>query len=327
VHTPLFSDNRFAGKSAAGPFGDMVEELDWAVGEILKKLRTLDSDTIVFFTSDNGPYLEKFVQIPVQNASITPFRGGKGQHYEGGFRVPAIVWGTGKHQTRQNIITDTIASALDIFPTILNKACPASYIQNLSLKLDGNDLGGVLNGSQPVSGWRFHPYFCENILAAVRYYDETTNRHFKLHFALPQWTLPQAQACPNPNPMSEGTCMCNLLPLNSSTLLLYDLVSNPKEDPSLNLLSNPAGPQFGYYLSAVSTISAWRTKALSTYDARPFPTGVGLIDLILSEPPVISSLLPCCDGVSPCTCNKLEPKTHGFSVSDSTTVPGNSEKN
>jgi len=89
-HVPLFASDKFKGTSRRGLFGDVVEELDWSVGQVLETLRELklDEKTLVFFTSDNGPWL-----IKNQNGgSAGLLRGGKGSTWEGGMREPTIAW-------------------------------------------------------------------------------------------------------------------------------------------------------------------------------------------------------------------------------------------
>ncbi len=109
-HRPLYASERFRNRSDGGIFGDTVEEIDWSVGELLAALDQfgLARDTIVMFTSDNGPWYQ---------GSPGSFRGRKGQSYEGGHRVPFLArWpgrimpGTVSHQPAMNI---------DIFPTCL----------------------------------------------------------------------------------------------------------------------------------------------------------------------------------------------------------------
>jgi len=109
-HRPLFASDDFRNRSAAGRFGDTVEEIDWSVGQLLAALdrNGLQDDTIVMFTSDNGPWYQ---------GSPGAFRGRKGQSYEGGHRVPFIArWpkhippGRVSHEPAMNI---------DIFPTSL----------------------------------------------------------------------------------------------------------------------------------------------------------------------------------------------------------------
>src|SRR2546421_5994345 len=87
-HVPLFASDDFAGKSPRGIYGDAVEELDWSTGEVLKALKDekLDKNTLVVFTSDNGPWL----QFGEHGGSAGPLRGGKGSTGGGGVRMPGI---------------------------------------------------------------------------------------------------------------------------------------------------------------------------------------------------------------------------------------------
>lgn len=113
-HVPLFASPEFHGKSRAGRYGDTVEEIDWSTGQILDHLREsgLAKNTLVFFTSDNGPWLV----MNDEGGSAALLRDGKGSTWEGGMRVPAIAWMPGKIEPRT---TSIVASALDLFPTSL----------------------------------------------------------------------------------------------------------------------------------------------------------------------------------------------------------------
>ena len=93
VHIPLFVSEQFRGKSVRGLYGDTVEEIDWGVGMILDALRDdgLEKDTVVVFSSDNGPWLA----FKTHGGSSGPLRAGKGTNFEGGQRVPTIFWGPG----------------------------------------------------------------------------------------------------------------------------------------------------------------------------------------------------------------------------------------
>ncbi len=117
-HVPLFASKDFEGKSPRGLYGDVVEELDWSVGRILETLKKLniDKNTVVFFTSDNGPWLT----CNIRGGSAGLLRGGKGSTWEGGMRVPTVAWwpGTIKPATINTDITSTV----DIFPTCLDLA-------------------------------------------------------------------------------------------------------------------------------------------------------------------------------------------------------------
>jgi len=112
-HIPLFASKDFRGKSPRGLYGDVVEELDHSVGRILQTLRDLglDQNTLVVFSSDNGPWTSH----NLAGGSAGLLRGGKGSTWEGGMRVPGILWGPGIVRANQ-VITEP-ASLMDLFTT------------------------------------------------------------------------------------------------------------------------------------------------------------------------------------------------------------------
>jgi arylsulfatase A-like enzyme len=113
-HVPLFASDEFQGKSRRGLYGDVVEELDGSVGQVLDTLRELDlaNKTFVFFTSDNGPWLER----NQNGGSAGLLRGGKGSTWEGGMRVPAIAWWPDTIPAGQ--VSTALACSTDLFATI-----------------------------------------------------------------------------------------------------------------------------------------------------------------------------------------------------------------
>jgi len=113
-HVPMFASPEFRGRSRAGIYGDAVEELDWSVGQVLGALRSagIAQRTLVFFTSDNGPWLI----MGNQGGSAGPLRDGKGSTWEGGMRVPGIAWWPGRIQPG---LTSDRASTMDLFTTSL----------------------------------------------------------------------------------------------------------------------------------------------------------------------------------------------------------------
>ncbi len=140
-HAPLFRSEEFVGVSERGRYGDVIEELDWSVGEIIRTLREegLDTNTLVIFTSDNGPALG----IRDIGGSAGLLRNGKLSSYEGGFRVPAIFWWPGRIQPQ---VVMEMGSALDLLPTLFELAgapVPADRV------IDGMDLRPVLMGTGP----------------------------------------------------------------------------------------------------------------------------------------------------------------------------------
>jgi len=117
VHVPLFVSKDFQDKSIRGLYGDAVEEIDWGVGQILKTLdeEGQSSNTLLVFTSDNGPWLS----YNEQGGSAGLLKEGKGMTWEGGMREPTIFYWPGR--IKPDIITD-IGSTLDLFSTVCNLA-------------------------------------------------------------------------------------------------------------------------------------------------------------------------------------------------------------
>jgi arylsulfatase A len=159
-HVPLFASEKFKGKSARGLYGDTVEEIDWSVGEVLKALREekLEQNTLVIFTSDNGPWLGR----KWNGGSAGLLRDGKGGTWEGGYRVPAIARWPGK--IKPGTTTHEMASGMDLFNTALVLA--GVPIPN-DRPIDGKDLFEVLF-HQGASHRDLHFYYYSNQLYAVR---------------------------------------------------------------------------------------------------------------------------------------------------------------
>jgi len=134
-HVPLFVSKKFEGKSEAGLYGDVIQAVDWSVGEIFLALDRLGvaENTLVLFTSDNGPWWE---------GSAGTYRNRKGSSWDGGMRVPLIARWPGhiKPGTRSS----GIAMSIDFFPTIA-KLAGAAVPDDRSI--DGRDIWPVLQGS------------------------------------------------------------------------------------------------------------------------------------------------------------------------------------
>ncbi len=137
-HIPLFRSEAFKDVSKAGIYGDVIEEIDWSVGQILETLRNegIANNTVVVFTSDNGPWLT----FKTHGGSAGLLSGGKGGTMEGGMRVPGIFWYPGK--IKPGTVMD-IGSTLDLLPTFLNLANIALPSDRI---FDGHDLSPVLFG-------------------------------------------------------------------------------------------------------------------------------------------------------------------------------------
>ncbi|MCB8994226.1 MAG: sulfatase [Bacteroidales bacterium] len=160
-HTPLFASNDFSGKSKRGLYGDVVEELDWSVGEVLKTVKKLglSEKTLVIFTSDNGPWLLR----GENGGSAGLLRDGKGSTCEGGFRVPAIAWWPGTIKSDQT--SADIISTMDLFPTIVKLAAASLPEDRI---IDGKDISPVLFGEKIEMDNKVVFYYFKNEIYAIR---------------------------------------------------------------------------------------------------------------------------------------------------------------
>lgn len=166
-HVPLYASSQFEGTSLSGKYGDVVEELDDSVGQILTTLKKLDldEDTLVIFTSDNGPWLT----TRWNGGSQGLLRGGKFTTWEGGMRVPGIAWWPGSVDPG---VTSGMATTMDVFTTMLTLAGVAVPKDRT---IDGLDLREVLlnAGESPREEMR---YYRKDVLQAYRW------REWKIHF-------------------------------------------------------------------------------------------------------------------------------------------------
>jgi arylsulfatase A-like enzyme len=158
-HVPLFASERFRGKSRAGVYGDVIEELDWSVGEVLATLRAekLDRKTLVVFSSDNGPWLI----FNHHGGSAGPLREGKGSTWEGGMRVPGLAWWPGR--VPAGVVQREMATTMDLFTTcakLAGAAVPADR------PIDGLDIAPLLFGTGPVERDAFFFYRGTTLYAA-----------------------------------------------------------------------------------------------------------------------------------------------------------------
>ena len=113
-HIPLYVSEAYAGRSKAGLYGDVIEELDASTGQVLAALERMGvaENTLVIFTSDNGPWLK----FGAQGGRAHPLKGGKGSVFEGGVRVPCVVRWPDRIKPAQTCTA--VASTLDIFPFV-----------------------------------------------------------------------------------------------------------------------------------------------------------------------------------------------------------------
>jgi arylsulfatase A-like enzyme len=169
VHVPLFASKKFYGKSPRGLYGDTVEEIDWSAGEIIANLKKLGiaDNTLIFFTSDNGPWLP----YGDHGGSAGLLKLGKGSTWEGGMREPTVAyWPAGIRDP--GTVTQELGSTLDIFTTCVRLAGGEFFSDRV---LDGVDLMPVLQGTG-VSPRKMMFYYRGEELWAVRHGD------YKAHY-------------------------------------------------------------------------------------------------------------------------------------------------
>lgn len=167
-HVPLYVSKEFDGKSGKGIYADVIQEIDWSVGEVMKTLKNegLEENTLIIFTSDNGPWLV----YGNHAGSSGGLREGKGTTFEGGVRVPFIArWP--KH-IPANSTTSNFASFIDIVPTIAE----ITNTKSLPNAIDGKSMLPLLLGKSKENVRDVHYFFQINELQAVR------KGKWKLHF-------------------------------------------------------------------------------------------------------------------------------------------------
>ena len=149
-HAPVFASEAFQGKSAGGRYGDVIEEIDWSVGEVMKAVEKsgIDERTLIVFTSDNGPW----TMFGPHGGTAKPLRGEKGTSWEGGFRVPGIFRWPG---TIKPGVVDGMAANLDLYATfaaLTGGATPAEKPGWISQDLSGALLRGEVS---PRNQWLY----------------------------------------------------------------------------------------------------------------------------------------------------------------------------
>ena len=159
-HVPIAVSEKFLGKSKQGLYGDLMMEIDWSVGEIIRSLKenNILDNTLVVFTSDNGPWLN----FGNHAGSTGGLREGKGTSFEGGQRVPTLMmW---PDVIPKGKIANQLSSTIDLLPTI-------AHITGGKLpehKIDGVNIFDILNGGEEEPRDHFFYYYGNNNLEAVR---------------------------------------------------------------------------------------------------------------------------------------------------------------
>lgn len=175
-HVPIFASEKFKGRSELGLYGDVMEELDWSVGEVLGTLKRLklEESTLVIFISDNGPFLS----YGEHAGSAKPLREGKLTTFEGGMRVPCLVRWPGHVPSAR--VCDEPFMGIDWLPTLTE----AVGGKPSTSKIDGLSAKGLIFGEKEARAPHEALFFYSGTaLQAVR------SGAWKLHFAHPYITV------------------------------------------------------------------------------------------------------------------------------------------
>ena len=159
-HVPLFVSDRFKGSSERGLYGDVISEIDWSVGELVKTLERNDlvDNTLFIFTSDNGPWLS----YGGHSGSALPLREGKGTNWEGGTRVPCVMHMPS--QIKKGRVSDAAFMTIDLLPTIANLI----EADQPSKLIDGHDVWPLISGQTEENPHNTYAYYYNrNHLQAV----------------------------------------------------------------------------------------------------------------------------------------------------------------
>ena len=178
-HLPIDASSDFKGKTEHGLYGDVIEEVDWSVGEILAALQRkgVDENTLVVFTTDNGPVVQSATQLGHRSGAAGPLRGNKNTTWEGGMRVPGIMRWPAKIPAGQ--VCRELATTMDLLPTI---AAIAEAKLPTGRTIDGKDIRPLLFGEAGAkSPHEAFYYYRDERLQAVR------SGPWKLHTYRPEW--------------------------------------------------------------------------------------------------------------------------------------------
>lgn len=228
-HVPIFASDRFRGQSASGLYGDVIEELDWGVGELfatLDRLKLTDN-TWVIFTSDNGPFLS----YGEHAGRAAPLREGKLTTFEGGVRTPCLMRWPGRIPAGR--VCDELISTIDLLPTV----CGLLDVSVPQHSIDGKNVAPVLF-DEPNAVSPHEAFYCYagNELQAIR------SGRWKLHLPHEYLTVngpPGRGGKPanweNMKPLSitesgiRGIASRHGYKVESIGLSLFDLSSDPGE--------------------------------------------------------------------------------------------------
>ena len=209
-HVPIAAGENFAGTQPAGLYGDVIAEIDASVGSVMTALReTGNADrTLVIFTTDNGPWLS----YGNHAGSAGPLREGKGTAWEGGVRVPTIVWMPGRIGADTTV--EHMAATIDLLPTL----CAITHSKLPTKPIDGIDISALLFEAEPTPVRQEYAYYYGRDLCAIR------EGQFKLVFPHTYRSLTgEPGQDGRPAGYSQQTCGLELYDLSSDIGEQHDL--------------------------------------------------------------------------------------------------------
>ncbi|XP_073526830.1 arylsulfatase H-like [Phyllobates terribilis] len=287
IHTPLYTTKEFRGRSQHDLYGDNIEEMDWMVGQILESIdqEGLINNTLTYFASDHGGYLEGMDGSPHLKGSNGIYRGGKGMGgLEGGIRVPGILRWPGVLPA--NTAIDKATSLMDIYSTVAKLGGGTPPQDRI---IDGKDLMPLLQGLVPNSDHEFMFHYCDEYLHAVRWQHNSSDTVWKVHYISPKFS-PGAGAC-------YGSKLCGCSGdkvIYHVPPLLYNLSNDPSE-------KNPLPTDSELYNEVLQTIQ----KAVAHHNATLHAVPQQLYGFNNLWDP---RLQPCCGTFPFCLCNKQNSK-------------------
>ncbi|XP_075895874.1 arylsulfatase D-like isoform X2 [Nelusetta ayraudi] len=285
IHTPLFINPAFAGKSRHGRYGDNMEEVDWMIGEITKTVDSLGlaNNTLMYFTSDHGGHLEDSDTTVGQKGGWNGiYKGGKSMGgWEGGIRVPGIFRWPGRLAAGR--VLDQPTSLMDLYPTLKHLSRDTQPDRHL----DGYNLMPLLEGKAQRSEHEFMFHYCGSNLHAVRWHPTGSDSIYKVHFFTPNFYPPGSGGC-----YDTGICMCyGKHVTRHEPPLIYDLLRDPSESRPL---SSDTEPRYAEVLEQSA-------KAVQRHQQEPVGAENQLTwEKILWKP----WLQPCCGTFPFCGCKE-----------------------
>nr|XP_025044762.1 arylsulfatase D-like isoform X3 [Pelodiscus sinensis] len=291
VHTPLFTMEKFLGKSTHGLYGDNVEEMDWLVGKILDVVdrEGLENNTFTYFASDHGGQLEAQEGKAQLGGWNGIYKGGKGMGgWEGGIRVPGIVRWPGVLPA--DTVIDEPTSLMDIYPTVAHLGggiVPQDRI------VDGQNLLPLLQGKVQQSEHEFMFHYCGSYLHAARWHQKDSGALWKAHYVTPIFHPEGAGAC-----YGRGICPCSGDGVtHHDPPLLFDLSRDPSEAKPL---SPGTEPLFDTVISRIERAVEEHRQTLT-----PVPQQLSLYNIMWKP-----WLQPCCGTFPFCWCDKEGDSAH-----------------